>query len=349
MNWKFWARERMQENRAEITTDYLLGQIVRHAANSTAKAGAEAALEAASGLWARSLAAAKVTPRTPATNALTPRTLGLIGRFLVRRGELALQIRVSRLGRVELLPAASWYIDGGVSEDDWRYRLDLFGASRTETVLLPAASVLHPRYSVDPAQPWQGLGPLDWADRTGGLLASTERLLAGEASKPSGYLLGVDESTSRLAKTIEDFTRAMTTALQQADGGAMALPSPGDQGSMNVRNLIGRVGMDTPPEVREVWTAAGAMALAACGVPAALFDPTQGTSVRESYRLFLATTLQPVADALAEHAADRLDAPGLRLDLSGLLGIDTRARVFGGLTGAGMESSQAAALAGLAA
>ena len=345
MTWKFWAKG---ESRAEITSDYLISQIVRQAANATAKAGAEAALEAASGLWARSLAAAKVSPQVPASSALTPRTLGLIGRNLIRRGELVLQIRVSRLGRIELLPAASWYIDGGVSEETWRYRLDLFGASQTETVTLPAASVLHPRYSIDPAKPWQGMGPLDWADRTGGLLASTERLLAGEASKPSAYLLGVDESTSRLAKTIEDFTGAMTTALRQADGGALALASPGDQGSMNVKNLIGRVGMDTPPEVREVWSAAGAMALAACGVPAALFDPTQGTSVRESYRLFLATTLSPVADALAEHAADRLDVPGLRLDLSGLLGIDTRARVFAGLTGAGMETEKAAALAGLA-
>lgn len=60
-------------------------------------------------------------------------------------------------------------------------------------------------------------------------------------------------------------------------------------------------------------------------------------------------TIQPVLDGLAAELAFKLDAPGLRFDLSGLWAHDAvgRSQTYANLVGAGMDSGRAEALAGL--
>ena len=72
-------------------------------------------------------------------------------------------------------------------------------------------------------------------------------------------------------------------------------------------------------------------------------------SARESYRQFLAATIQPIAKLVAEELADKLDSPSLALSFEDLRGADVlgRARAFASLTGGGMDAAKAAKITGL--
>ena len=61
---------------------------------------------------------------------------------------------------------------------------------------------------------------------------------------------------------------------------------------------------------------AAAEVFTACGIPPALFTASSDAGLRESYRQFLFSTVQPWAAQLAEELADKLDMPGLALDFS---------------------------------
>ena len=65
--------------------------------------------------------------------AITPAFLGLIGRELVRRGELVFNVDVP-VDRLKLSPAADWDVNGGFDPEAWRYRLNLAGPSATTTI-----------------------------------------------------------------------------------------------------------------------------------------------------------------------------------------------------------------------
>ena len=86
----------------------------------------------------------------------------MVGRELVRRGECVLVPKMTVSG-LRLVPAGTWDVRGGYDENDWTYRVDLFGASEHVSELLPSRAVIHLRYAVDPVTPWIGLSPLQWA------------------------------------------------------------------------------------------------------------------------------------------------------------------------------------------
>ena len=72
--------------------------------------------------------------------AVTGHLLAMIGRALVRRGELVAMIDVSPDdGAVTLAVAGTWDVRGGWRPESWRYRCDLFGPSGNITRLLVAS------------------------------------------------------------------------------------------------------------------------------------------------------------------------------------------------------------------
>ena len=76
--------------------------------------------------------------RPDVRRAVTGHLLSMVGRALVRRGELVTVLDVSALdGAVTLAPAGTWDVRGGWRPDSWRYRCDLFGPSGNITRLLP--------------------------------------------------------------------------------------------------------------------------------------------------------------------------------------------------------------------
>ena len=136
-------------------------------------------------------AAAEVSGPDSLTSALTPGVLALIGRELIRRGEVVFLIDTTA-GKLRLLPAEGHDVAGDSTPDSWEYLLTLGGPSRTITYdYVPAASVLHFRYAVDPSTPWRGNGPVRVAALAGKLSAATAATLGDESSAPVGRLLGI--------------------------------------------------------------------------------------------------------------------------------------------------------------
>ena len=108
-------------------SDAVVEAIVSAAGGTTpADPTAIAALEAATSLYSAAFAAATVTGKL--AEAVSPAVRALIARDLIRRGESLHLVRV-RAGQVRLLPAGSWDVRGPWREEEWFYRLDLFGPS----------------------------------------------------------------------------------------------------------------------------------------------------------------------------------------------------------------------------
>ena len=334
-------------------TDAIVRALLTQAAGgTTADPSATAALEAAAGSYARAFAVASVEPDTPATRALTPELLALMARDLIRRGEFVHVIEVGR-GGVRLTPAGSWDVRGRFDPVTWRYRCDLFGPSGNVTRNLPAAAVIHGRYSVDPARPWWGVSPLGWARLTGKLHANLEDAIADEAGGTRGYLLPIpqgpdtDDDTDPLAGLRKDIAtlrgRTVLTETTSAGWGEGQMAAPVADWRPQ------RIGANPPASLATLRTDSAMAVLAACGVSSDLFVHGDAAGQRESWRRFLHGSVQPLGDLLAAELADKLDVPGLRLTFDRLMASDLsgRARAFGSLVQGGIELDEARRLAGL--
>ena len=160
------------------------------------------------------------------TQALTPGVLALIGRSLIRTGEVVFLID-TQAGKLRLIPAETHDVEGGPFPEEWEYRLTLGGPSRTVTYdSIPAQSVLHFRYAVDPSTPWRGNGPVQVAALAGKLSAETVRALADESSGPVGRLLGIPGGTDGQDATVQSLktdiasARGRTAIVEAGDWGA---------------------------------------------------------------------------------------------------------------------------------
>ena len=181
------------------------------------------ALEVAAGFWARAFASANITPENPLTRSLTPSILAMIGRELCRSGETVFKITVTPSGKVRLVPAGSWDIRGGTDPETWLYRVDLFGASRHRTEYVPGPGLLHFRYAVDPANPWLGLSPLQYARDSGKLAAALERRLGEEAAAPVGNLLPIPQDGGDGGES--DTLASLKKDLRNARGRTLLVPT----------------------------------------------------------------------------------------------------------------------------
>ena len=343
-----WPFTRRTEHRQASYTDGVVQALLSRASGTHADVAATAAVEAAAGALSRAFASAEITPNTPATRGITPDVLGQIGRALIVHGEIVLILAVAE-GRVRLLPVASFDVTGAADSTTWRYRCDLAGPSGSVTVSRPAESVIHCRYSTDPARPWVGVGPLARARLSGRLSAELEAALGDEAAGTRGFVLpiptdGQDDSVSTLRKDIGSLrgktALVETTAAAWGDG-RMAAP----RGDYEPK----RLGASPPPTLATLRTDAARAVLSACGVPVELVTAGDGTGQREGWRRFLHGTVQPLAACVATELAAKLDTPTLTLGFDRLFASDLsgRARAFQSLVNGGMAVDQAAALAGL--
>ncbi len=140
-------------------TDAVVNALVSQAMGTPSNTLTISALEMAAGSYSWAFAGCDVQAPERIQAALSPSVLALIARDLIRRGESIHVIEVTG-GGVGLVPAGSWDVRGGWREDDWSYRLDLFGPSGNITRLVTSAGVVHCRYAVDASRPWIGLSPL---------------------------------------------------------------------------------------------------------------------------------------------------------------------------------------------
>ena len=268
----------------------------------------------------------------------------MVGRALIRRGELVFMIDTTA-GKLQLLPADSWDVDGGPRPDDWQYRLTLSAPSGTETYeAMPASGVLHFRYASEPARPWHGLGPLGVASLAGRLSAETVNQLANESSGPQGSILGVptdgdDESIAKLRTDIAA-ARGRVAFIENSDWG--------NAGTNGVDLQTKRFGAEPPQALVNLMDLASREVVMACGLNTGLFVDLGAATAREAYRLALFGVIAPIGRMVeAELTAKLEDSVSLswvEMRAADLMG---RARSFKSMVDGGMPLEQAVAVSGL--
>ena len=339
-----WTKE--LETRDDSFSDTLIAAIVGRAQGKTlALPSALGALEACAGTVGRGFASAEISGRPGVVDALTPDTLALIGRSLVRTGEVVFLIDTVS-GDLRLVPADTHDVMGGPFPETWRYNLTLGGPSRTLTYdSVPAASVLHFRYAVDASRPWRGNSPIEVASLAGKLSAETVRQLSDESSGPVGRLLGIP------ADGADDSVATLKTDIRDARG-RVALLESGDwdsAGSGAVQLKAERFGAEPPAALVNLADYASREVIAAVGLHSGLWGGAGGAATtREAWRLCLFSVLSPLGKLVETELRDKLDSDvtlswqELRAsDLSG------RARAFQSMVGGGMDVAQAVSIAGL--
>ena len=343
MRWP-WERETRQQAYGDAVVDLILSRA--GGATMASDSHATAAVEVASGLWARAFLAARVVPDSAVADAVTPAVRELIGRELIRKGEALFLIEVES-GRLRLDPATAWTVTGAAAPASWRYEVTRAGPSRTLTTRrVPAERVVHLRWGTAPERPWVGVGPLQAASLTAALGANLEKRLSEETDMAAGALIPTPDGAPReqLQADIRSLKGQVVLVDSVAGGWGQG------QGQAPRRDLeANRIGADPPDSLAVLRNDAAYHVLAACGVPPEMLRQSDGTGRRESWRQFLFGSVQPVALGVAAELADKLDIPDLAFnhDAMSASDISGRARAFQSLVKGGMDVSKAAALAGL--
>ena len=332
------------ENRSSAT-DAIISALLSQASGGSAppSAGALAAVEAAAGLWSRAFASATVDPTTASTSALTPGILAAIGRGLAVQGDVLFAIEV--LDGVKLTQAEAWEVRGGTRPETWTYLAEfpIPGGVRKRT--LPAESVIHLRYSTRPGKPWAGVSPLGMASETQALATWLEKRLAEEVSTATAYMLALPEAKGGVEGLKADLKKG-GGRLHIVDTTAFGW-GEGKDGAPRRDWESSRLGASPPEVLGKLRGDVGNDIFGAYGIPSSIHGT--GGSARESYRQFLASTIQPLAKMVIEELAGKLDTPSLALDFSELRAADisSRARAFKQLVDAGMAPAKAEAVTGL--
>ena len=265
----------------------------------------------ASGLWSRALSSATVAPMNNRTEGLTPALLALIGRSLATSGNLVCKIDIEGT-MVRLSVVADFDIQGQSDPRSHIYRLNMAGPSSTETVLVPAASVLHFKVGESPSAPWKGIPPLSRASATSQLAAAVESSLLKEARLPTGRL-------------------AVAYGAQKVDGvlswlrqGGFAVA--GDSSNRGVspepaqRHRPQTYGPEPQQVMESLRSDTGRDICNAFGVSPALFaERGDGAGQREAWRRFWLGTVQPLAVQIQAEVREKLH-PGVSITLEAYAG-----------------------------
>ena len=282
--------------------------------------------------------AAQVRPSGAAADVLTPELLAIIGRALVRPGEIVFAIDVDRNGAISLMPAQTWDISGGAEPSSWRYRITLGAPSGTRTVTRESAGVVHIRYGVEPSRPWRGLSPLQFAVNSARLSGGLERGLANEAGGTVGYVIPMpqDGGSANLTQLRADIKAAQggTVLAETTSAGFSEGRAAAPAADWKPR----RIGADVPAGNVQLRMDVEACILAIHGVSPSLVQPnSDGTAQREAWRRFVFGTIEPVSRVIAAEVGGKLDTPRMSLSFDALRAEDTagRARSYRALVGNG--------------
>ena len=352
--WPFQSNKPKRERRNY--SDILLDAHLREAQGGVgASRSATSAAEAAAGLIGRAFASAKVKPSNIITQALTPEILNMIGRALVRRGEIAFRISVGP-GGVLLLLSQTIQVFGNADPVGWEYILTIAGPSNSETIRVAEDQVVHIRWGADPATPWLGVSPLSASSLTSRMLAETESELGDEASGPRGQLIPIPSDggdggdADPLASLKDDIGKLRgKTALIETTSAGFGEGRAAAPGYGNSDWVPKRLGADPPIGAVDLTDQTSLRVLSACRIPSALVAIAPGTAAREAFRRFLHVTVAPLLNVVAAECRAKLNVDDLEFDTTDLHAADIagRARAFQSLVGGGMELDQAAGLSGL--
>ncbi|MYF31272.1 MAG: phage portal protein [Gammaproteobacteria bacterium] len=344
----------LQRGEQRAISDYgdaVLQTILREAGQSIpVSTQTNGALELAAGAIGRAFAVADVVSPSPLAGLFDADTMTLIGRSLIKHGEIVFLLDIDQLG-ARLIPAATFDVWGAASPASWVYRVDLPGPSGQASRWVEGAAVLHFTYATSAAEPWRGVGPLQAASAAGRLSAEVEKELADEAAGPRGHLLPVPKDGG------DETMDGVRADIKRADGRIVTVETTagnwGDGTMMNAPRedwVTKRFGGDPPKPMVDLNSEAAKMVLGACGVPVELLVSGDGSGQREAWRRFLFGTVAPLGRLVAAELRRKLEAEASiewdELRASDLVG---RARAVGSLVKAGYTPESAAAVAGLGA
>lgn len=339
MRWP-WQRE----TRAQSFTDAVTTALVSVASGASGFESTLGVVEACASLWGRALASATVSPSTVTTEALTPDLLALIGRSLVLRGEVVLEMVVEG-GSLELHPVSDFEITGP-ARGPWTYTLELPSPDGSATARsVTSERVLHLRWATDPERPWRGLGPLAGASTTVKAAGRLESALADELGAAVGLVLPVPRVDEQLQTDLGKLRGRLALVESTASGwGEGRLSAPRSDYRLQ------RLGSDPPATLETLRGSLGLSIMSACGIPPALLIGAEGAaSQREAFREFLHLGVSPMARSLLPELRAKLATPELALSFAGLGAGDLtgRARALRSLVEAGVDLVEARRLTGL--
>lgn len=352
MRWP-WSKPEKRES-VGYTEGFLRALIAQASGSAGGDPSASWALETAAALYSRAFAAVKITGDR--TEGVTASMMALVGRNLIRSGQSLHVIDVRHSLNLLVLsfsPSGSFDIYGGEDEADWTYRVTLYGPDALKTRYVPSGGVLHFRYSIDPARPWRGIGPLGWATDTGALQANLEKRLSEETGAPTAHLLplpqdggdgGEDDPLASLKQDIAD-ARGRTLLVETAMSGW----GEGMSGAPRSDWKANRIGADPPDAIVSLRSDSAMAVLSACGVPPGLASG-EGTAqgAREDYRRFVMLSVEPLLSQVREELETKLETE-IAFDLKNLWGHDLQGRAasFKAMVQGGMALEKAVAASGL--
>lgn len=288
---------------------------------------------------------------------------GLLGRAFIsakRSGRHEMLFSPERLqtmaSELVIYGQSLWLRDNG--DIKWEQRCTVSrktGQYRIRGKPIPPERVLHFRTNVDMIS-GQGRSDLAIALTTQEFIRKIETNLADEIDAPRGYLI---PTQGYWEPKIDDegnvLDNDVMAAMKDMEGGLLLVPSetinmmgagttPSSQYEWHQR----RIGFEAPEVVLKWYEAARLTALSVMGIPASLVNPVDASAMREGWRLYLFTVVDPLAKLL-EAAAARC---GLEIDLNfdelGASDIANRARAYGSLVDGGMSEEEAKMKTGLA-
>ena len=300
------------------------------------------AAEVCSSWWARALASATVTGDV--RGVVTAKLLSQIGGALIRQGEVCYLIVVEGSG-VSLVPASSFWVEGGSDPSGWRYHVIMNGPSGTSRATAPASGVVHMQWHVTPATPWRGQSPLVLAREASRRAWASETRLADLASVQIGQQKIIHSDDW---EDVVEFSESYKAGQRDPS-------KAGSPGFANKRIEVASIDSGLAPEQADVENGRDALlALAACcGIPATLVGSPSASgssaSGREDYRRFLFGSVAPTAKLVSDELSSKLDSPDLSLSFEELRAGDivSRSRAFMQLTKSGYPPAMAAAQCGL--
>ena len=269
-------------------TDQVIAQILASASGAS-DGGALAAIETAARWWGSGLASATVKPDTPALKGVSAVVLDAVGRALCRVGE-SLHMIVVRGGQVTLTPVSLWEVHGSDDPASWTYRCTVSGPDVTRLVTLPAASVLHFRYSPHPSRPWAGRSPVALARDTAQAAGRLEKATSEELNFTQQQVLTPrrNQSDYGLADSLtpETIQKIVAAFAEHVHTGAFVIPA-------DVQAQ--RLGPEPPDSFALLRDRFENSILSIFGVPPSLLSATgTGTAMREAFRQVLHSLLKPL-------------------------------------------------------
>ena len=356
MKWP-WQRPAV-EHRSSYTDQVVTAILASASGGGVRPALATAALETVATLYASALSSCAISGPPSVVRALTAEWRGAVASSLVRHGQALYLIDVNPSAGLALTPVSHWNVLGGPERASWYYRCELAGPSSTAWRTRSAGGVLHLRWLVDNARPWAGVSPLQHAADTGSLSGWLEKRLSEEASGPVGSFLPVAKYDADPDADLDADADDPLAALRRDIGGARgqtllvetAMAAADSPASAPRRDYqVARFGANPPRDLVELREQVTRDVGASCGIPRALTDSTaSGQAVRESWRLFVSTSVDGLARRLEAQLLDQLGVK-VAFDSGPLGGRDLlgRAAVFRRLKEGGLTIADARDAAGI--